>query len=307
MESFVVELEMANEELNSRNEDLKSSNEELQTSNEELQTSNEQLQIAYNQLRISNEKLVAKDKQLEESEANLKALLDNTLQSFILVDKDFKVIAFNQKAQINKKLYLNKTINYGTSIIDLIAPDIMNDYIENIRRCLQGEHITVEYHFLGLNNESLWFRYNFTPISSTAGDAEAVSISSLNITDEKNYLLSHQKSENMINSIFNATETGICVTDHQGRFVKVNEGYARLYKYKREELIGQMFSIVVQPEQRQLAEKLHADFIAGKEEMPGEWQVIKKDGTLMDIYASARRLLNPDGSLLQSYYGTGYH
>jgi PAS domain S-box-containing protein len=168
--------------------------------------------------------------------------------------------------------------------------------MDKIKNCIQGEQSTVEYTFSDTTNKSLWFRYNFTPIINSLGQVESVSISSLDITDEKNYLLSHEKSENMISSIFNATETGICVTDAKGRFVKVNEGYARIYGYQASELIGQSFSVVVLPEQRAFAEKLHVDFIKGKEELPGEWQVVKKDGTLMDIYASAKLLINPDGS-----------
>lgn len=86
-----------------------------------------------------------------------------------------------------------------------------------------------------------------------------------------------------------------CVTDAQGCFVEVNRAYEQLYGYTWAELQGQHFAMVVPAENRAYATQMHNDFIAGVKEMPGEWQVMAKDGTLIRIHAEAIRIEDEQG------------
>ena len=95
--------------------------------------------------------------------------------------------------------------------------------------------------------------------------------------------------------IFAATEVGICVTDAQHRYVRVNQAYCDIYGYTPHELIGSPFTKVVPPEHREALKKLHDDLLAGEAEIETEWQVVRKDGTPITIYATAARLTDLPG------------
>ena len=86
-----------------------------------------------------------------------------------------------------------------------------------------------------------------------------------------------------------------CVTDAHGRFVEVNRAYEQLYGYSWAELQGQHFSMVVPEENRAYASGLHNEFISGLKEMPAEWEVMAKDGTLIRIHAEAIRIEDEEG------------
>lgn len=104
------------------------------------------------------------------------------------------------------------------------------------------------------------------------------------------------QSENFLAIFFNAVPVGVCVTDENGIFVQVNPAYCKIYGYSNQELIGQHFTIVVQPNQREQLHKLHARCIGeGISELATEWQVMHKTGRLIDIAVNTCVIALPNG------------
>jgi PAS domain S-box-containing protein len=119
------------------------------------------------------------------------------------------------------------------------------------------------------------------------------------VTAEKDAHLELTKQRNLIQSIFDATETGICVTDSEGRYVQVNEGYCHIYGYTREELIGQHIAMMVPEADRSQLIAAHDAFIAGQGESSKQSSVVRRDGKVIDVSTSAQLMVNPDGSRYQ--------
>ncbi len=296
LETTNEELQSLNEEMQSTNEELQSSNEELETSNEELQSTNEEIQIAYSELKSTHEELQDKDDLLRKKDENQEALLSNTLQAFILIDATYKINVFNQKAYDSFVGLFGKELKVGNSIIDILENDYLEYFTQDIQKALKGETIKSERVIKDIEGQSRWFNYNYTPVLDAREKISVISISLLEISDLKQAMLSLGKVEKLLASVFNATNIGICVTDEQGHFVSVNREYAHIYGYEVRELIGRGFEMVLPPESRVFAKKMHDDFIIGIPEMPMEWQVQRKDGTLIEIYVGAELLIQEDGS-----------
>lgn len=79
----------------------------------------------------------------------------------------------------------------------------------------------------------------------------------------------------------------ICVSNKEGILEQVNETYCDLYQYSSNELIGQHFTKVVPEENKTKLIQQHEDFMLHKHEMAHEWEVQRKDGSLIAIYANA--------------------
>lgn len=105
-----------------------------------------------------------------------------------------------------------------------------------------------------------------------------------------------QHKEKILHSVFEVTQVGICITNKNGKFVEVNDAYCKIYGYKKEELVGKSFTIVVPPNLQSNAQKLHDEFIGGVPEIPMEWKVQRKDGTLLDVVVTAGLLIDEDGN-----------
>jgi len=78
-----------------------------------------------------------------------------------------------------------------------------------------------------------------------------------------------------------------CVTDQHGYFEEMNEVYCKIYQYSRKELLGKHFSMVVPEADRAYLSELHDQFIEQKYEMIDEWNVERRDGSQVSIFASA--------------------
>ncbi len=303
LQTFVEELETTNEELQSLNEELQSSNEELQSSNEELETSNEELQstneelqIAYSELKAATEEIEKQAIVIKSSEANANALLENTLQAFVLINKDYRIISLNQKAKLKSALLFQKDMNSGDSIIDFNHANELERFHNEFNRALNGERVEGEKTVSTVKGEKRWLRYNFTPVKNADNNVEIVSYSSLDITDQKNVETNLAEQEQLINSIFNVVDVGICVTNKDGKFVKVNQAYCDIYGYEMEEVIGQHFTIVVPEKEREQVAELHTKFLDGHPETAGTWKVMRKTGEIISVTVTAARLVTEEGN-----------
>ncbi|MDX1961325.1 MAG: CheR family methyltransferase [Leptospiraceae bacterium] len=303
LQSFVEELETSNEELQSLNEELQSANEELQSSNEELETSNEELQstneeiqVAYTELKAASEALERKEKQLEESSSNLKAIFENSIQAFLLIDSSYRILISNELAKEIKLKLTSFPLKDGESILHFFPESFAPKILENMKSCFENNTVIKELAIESYLKQIYWYRFNFVPIRSENQSIKTISISLKDFTIEKTVKEELEKKERLISSIFDSTESGICVTDDKGFFVKVNQGYLDIYGYSYEEIIGRHFTIVVPEEYRGTASNLHDDFIESGIEIPREWTVVTKNGDSIKIYVSAKLMTSPDGA-----------
>ncbi len=105
-------------------------------------------------------------------------------------------------------------------------------------------------------------------------------------------------------AVIEQTPIGLCITDSTGIFEYVNEAYCRIYGYAASELQGRHFTIVVPPEMHVLMQEKHDTFIREGEEINGEYEVVRKDGTRLHVESSAARLPGPDGRARKATFVT---
>jgi two-component system, sensor histidine kinase and response regulator len=96
-------------------------------------------------------------------------------------------------------------------------------------------------------------------------------------------------------TIIQSTPSGICITDEQGLFEYVNPAFCMIYGYQLDELIGKHFTIVVPESHKSWLIELHNKFIAGSNEVRGEWPVRNQNGEELFILADAVRIAGMDG------------
>jgi len=297
LQSYIEELETSNEELQALNEEvqstseeLQSSNEELETTNEELQSTNEEIEVAYRELRKSNEILKKKEIELEYTKSETEALLNNNLQASILVDANYLIKAFNDKASEVFKSVIGKDLTKESSILDYLRPSELQMFIERIKLSVTGESFEGEELIENKVGEKRWYRVNFNPVISKMETATRVSISMLDIHETKTINKKLKETEFIQSTVFKAANTGICITDEEGVFVDVNQTYCTIYGYKREELIGNHFTMIVHPDHKKIMQQAHYEFINGTKELPGEAKVVRKDGSIIFIEYRAKLL-----------------
>ncbi|MCB1170300.1 MAG: PAS domain S-box protein, partial [Leptospiraceae bacterium] len=268
LETSSEELQSLNEELQSTNEELQSSNEELETSNEELQSTNEELQIAYNELKSVTGELEKQQKALNRNRANIRALLNNTLQAFLLIDRTYHVVALNQVGVDLMRTISGKEVQEGSLIIDILPGKELEEFYNDFRRGLAGEQVTVERKVEVRGDSShlqqMWLLYHFTPVPSSGEEIDVVSLGIIDITLLKSTQIELAQQKELVQSILNTAQVGISLADRDGILVRVNPGFCSIFGYAEEELLGQPFYMLMPAGIRDYALRQHRRFVEGE-------------------------------------------
>jgi two-component system CheB/CheR fusion protein len=136
LQSTTEELESANEELKSGNEELASMNEELQSANEELETSKEELQSINEELQTVNTELNSKVEELSRANSDIANLLESTQIATVFLDRNLHVKNFTPAA---KDLFHLVESDNGRSITHVRArfqADTVQEDAERVLRTL---------------------------------------------------------------------------------------------------------------------------------------------------------------------------
>lgn len=236
---YILELESSNQELQNLNEEVQSTNEELQSTNEELETSleellstNEEIQIAYTELKISNDELETKDNLLKIKEASQTALLNNSLQSFILTDSNFKVISFNNKADSTFQISFKSKLKEGLNFLDLIQKDLFVEFDEILNKINKGENCFGNLVFDENKKEPLHLAYNFTPVLDITNKLNVLSISFLDISEGKVASDLMRIANERYNFLTKATKDAIWDWDMEKNTLFWGEGFKNVFGYE---------------------------------------------------------------------------
>ena len=100
----------------------------------------------------------------------------------------------------------------------------------------------------------------------------------------------------LLGTMVQRAPVGICIIDAHGIFRDVNARYCALYGYTREELVGQLFTRIFEPEDQKNIHALHDNFMNEGGELIGSWLAVRKDGRRIQITSESIRVPG-DGDL----------
>jgi len=283
------ELQSTRENLQASIEQQETSNEELQASNEELLASNEELQSTNEELESVNEELYTVNAEFQGKIQELTELNDD-IENFTR-STDIGTIFFDDQLRIRRFTPAFAKIT-GLAVQDIgrqaatFAHPVMLAIVAGaplVKK--QGSSSETVISLLGIGE----FLLRMQPYRQDRSGMEGLVAVLVDISRIRD-------AEKEMEAILMTVDVGICVTDERGHFAQVNQAYCRLYGYTREELIGKSFCIVVPPEHREQAQKLHDEFIDSGHEMPAIWDVIGKNGRPLRVAVRASLLKKNDGT-----------
>jgi len=92
----------------------------------------------------------------------------------------------------------------------------------------------------------------------------------------------------LLTSIFDASDIGIVVTDHNRRIIRVNDSFVRTYHWTRDQIIGEDFLFLLSEDEQELARSNHEFYLKSGQRSSGEMKLIKQDGsTANTLFTSA--------------------
>jgi len=161
-------------------------------------------------------------KQLQESEANLKALINNTADEVWSVDRNLKMISANDAFRERAKPA--ETTPVWTAILN---------------RALAGERFEEEITIPSKSGKQRLMHYYFSPVAAKDGSIQGVAVYGQDVTEKKNTEAKVNHQSKLLNTILNNIPMVVFTLDNKG-FLENIEGLAlEIYELEASKILGQ--------------------------------------------------------------------
>jgi two-component system cell cycle sensor histidine kinase PleC len=91
----------------------------------------------------------------------------------------------------------------------------------------------------------------------------------------------------MFTTVFDVSDVGITVTDHHGRFVRVNDSFLKQTGWTAIELMGEKLTKIIPSEDQKMAWVRHADALNQGRKNFGEIRILRADQSVMNVMVTS--------------------
>jgi PAS domain S-box-containing protein len=221
---------------------------------------------------------------------SFRTLLDHSNDAIELLDRD-TLRFLDVNATACRALGYSREELLGMSVFDIVptlTPELRN---RNQQIMLTAGSVALEA--VHRRKDGSEFPVEVTLKSVTLDRAYVVAIAR-DITDRKRVELELRSRELHFRTVFEQASDGIFISDRDGKYLDVNSAGAKMLGYSREEILRLSIADVVTREEtpriRPETSRLQGDIV-----IRGEWQFLRKDGSVFPGEVTGRRL--PDGRL----------
>lgn len=175
---------------------------------------------------------------LQESEFKLQSILDNTSDSIVLMDMNYKVLCCNAAIKETLKHYFSKELKEGDDYRDFVVPENRQLFLDAFDLAKNGESLVVENETKS-ENVSFWFEYRVTPVYFKDGSLMGVTLTATNITERKNAEIALRKSEEKFRKIIEFSPLPMLIISESLVITFSNPAAQELFGYTIDELNNQ--------------------------------------------------------------------
>jgi two-component system CheB/CheR fusion protein len=274
LQSTIEEMESSNEELKASNEEVMSMNEELQSANEELETSKEELQSLNEEMSTVVSQLQEKVEELEKTNNDMANLLNCTDIATLFLDAAFRIRLFTPAAM---RLFNLIASDVGRPVGDITPRFCDPEVLGDAQQVLQ--HLVPREKEVSTADGSWWVR-RIMPYRTRDNRIEGVVITFVDITERK------QAADAVVRRLAAVVESSadaIFSKDLDGTIRTWNQGAERLYRYTRDEAVGQSVKMLVPEDRTEEWAAVMTQLRRGESVVQLETERVRKDGQRVPV------------------------
>ncbi len=312
LQATTEEYESSTEEMRAANEELQSVNEEYHLTTEELETSKEELEAVNEELQTVNNELKGKLEEISRAHKDLESVMGAMEIATLFLDRQLRIQRYT--SGLTQFFSILKT-DIGRPIDHLKQKLANYDELTHDAARVLDSLVVVDREVQVQADK--WYLIRLRPYRTTDDRIEGVVITFVDITEMKradiavqrlNETLEErvqertaelatanrglQQSAAMFSTLFNVNPIPTSLTRMEdGKFLDVNEAYARFFELPREEILGAT-SVVLQlpfqsPQRAEVIARLRQEGVIHDLEM----EITRRTGNVHIVLASLQRVM----------------
>ena len=184
-------------------------------------------------------------KALQEHESRLNAILENTTDAIVSVNRDYIVTAANESA-IKMSSMVVGPIAVGRHVYEFIPAEYRSSWENIFKQVLGGQSLVFESHY-DTDKGPLDIEFSASPINSPSGEITGISFFGRNITERRQAEQELKDSEERYRTLIENAGEAIYVVQ-KGRIVFARSGPSPITGFTGDELIGKRLSELIYPD-----------------------------------------------------------
>ncbi|MEM7109119.1 MAG: PAS domain S-box protein, partial [Bacteroidota bacterium] len=195
---------------------------------EEMQAQEEEMRQNMEEMQATQEEMARTQKDLAEKETNLNALINNTSDSIITIDRAYNILVMNDVVKERYKGTQYEGMAEGSNALEMLG-EVREEWKAKYDQALHGEalNFTLESSVKG---ENTWREYFINPIKDTHSEIVGASVFSRDITERKKLELEMEQREYVLNGMINNTTDTYFAIDKDYKIMVVNDVLKNRFK-----------------------------------------------------------------------------
>ncbi|HEX6916047.1 MAG TPA: PAS domain S-box protein [Chitinophagaceae bacterium] len=230
------------------------------------------------------------DEALVKAEQRLTMLLNNTKESFIILNNALKVVAYNKAAQEHSPFFFNSELQSGLSLLDLVPASEAACHISMMEKVLEGEEQERETCFMDAEGQVHYYRHDYRRLNQ-GSEGYGIFITSTDITERKIAALELKENEEKFKTIIEYSYDAIAIIDGTGMISYISPSVKHLLGFEPEEMVGKSGFEFIHPDDRgNTAGKLAALTNHPEIEHRVDYRSITRDGSYKWLEAKGKNM-----------------
>jgi len=121
----------------------------------------------------------------QKSEANLQTILNSTDTAYALLDRDLRVLEYNNKALYFASHEFNFDLQKGAPVAANSSQKRLSKFLSNARAVLNGDAVSYEVNYTQTNGTNLWYYLKMFPVSNKEKEIIGLMVAATDITERK--------------------------------------------------------------------------------------------------------------------------
>jgi len=248
-------------------------------------------------MRVSGalQEITNANRNLVKQEELLRAIYDTSGVTILLIDVDGKIVYANQRTVEIFQYPLAELL--GAEYYNFIAPDYRERFRKQFTTLLTGQvpSLTSERRYCRKNNAAeFWGRTTGRSFRDADGNISGIVVVIEDITE----LRKTEAAMRLASAVFDASSSGIIVTDAERHIISVNPAFTRITGYAPEDVLGHKPSEFFSGAQSEHFYREMWQAIDKTGYWEGELLNRRKNGQLFPEMLSISRVLDPGGAVI---------